>query len=141
MHLQVDLRINTIDSHDKKLQKLLEDHNNVFKSAAGCLRDVKVTLYGKPDTTPKVYSARQPPCALREAIEEELSRLQRVGIVGPVDRSDWATPIVPVRKRDGTVRICADYKITVNKVCNGDNHPIPRTEDLAYVRIARGGGG
>ena len=52
-HLQVDLRINTIDSHDKKLQKLLEDHDSVFKSAAGCLRDVKVTLYGKPDTTPK----------------------------------------------------------------------------------------
>ena len=132
-HLQVDLRINTIDRHDKKLQKLLEDHNSVFKSAAGCLRDVKVTLYGKPDTTPKFYRARQPPYALREAIEEELSRLQRDGIVELVDQSDWATPIVPVRKRDGTVRICGDYKITVNKVCKGDNHPIPRIEDLAYA--------
>ena len=65
-HLHVDLRINTIDSHDKKLQKLLEDHDSVFKSAAGCLRDVKVTLHGKPDTTPKFYRARQPPYALRE---------------------------------------------------------------------------
>ena len=132
-HLQVDLRINTIDSHDKKLQKLLEDHNSVFKSAAGCLLDVKVTLYSKPDTTPKFYRARQPPHALREAMEEELSRLQRDGIVEPVDHSDWATPIVPVRKRDGTVRICGDYKITVNKVCKGDNHPIPLIEDLAYA--------
>ena len=60
-HLHVNLRINTIDSHDKKLQKLLEDHDSVFKSAAGCLRDVKVTLHGKPDTTPKFYRARQPP--------------------------------------------------------------------------------
>ncbi|KAK3768858.1 hypothetical protein RRG08_041520 [Elysia crispata] len=66
-----------------------------------------------------------------KAIEEELSCLQRDGIVEPVDHSDWATPIVPVRKRDGTVRICGDYKITVNKVCKGDNHPIPRIEDLA----------
>ena len=96
-HLQVDLRINKIDSHDKKLQKLLEDHSSVFKSAAGCLRDVKVIRYGKPDTTPKFYIARQPPYALREAIEE-LSRLQRDSIVEPVDHSDWATPIVPVRK-------------------------------------------
>ncbi|KAK3767415.1 hypothetical protein RRG08_032091 [Elysia crispata] len=132
-HLHVDLRINTIDSHDKKLQKLLEDHDSVFKSAAGCLRDVKVTLHGKPDTTPKFYRARQPPYALREAIEEELSCLQRDGIVEPVDHSDWATPIVLVWKRDGTVRICGDYKITVNKVCKGDNHPIPRIEDLAYA--------
>ena len=112
-HLQVDLRINTIDSHDKKLQKLLEDHNSVFKSAAGCLRDVKVTLYGKPDTTPKFYRVGQPPYALCEAIEEELSRLQRDGIVEPVYHSDWATPIVPVRKRDVTVRICGGYKIIV----------------------------
>ena len=132
-HIQVDLRINTIVSHDKKLQKLLVDHNSVFKSAAGCLRDVKVTLYGKHGTTPKFHRARQPPYALREAIEEELSRLMRDGIVEPDDHSDWAIPIVPVRKRDGTVRICADYKITVNKVCKGDNHPIPRIEDLAYA--------
>ena len=76
-HLHVDLRINTINSHDKKLQKLLEDHDSVFKSAAGCLRDVKVTLHGKPDTTPKFYRARQPPYALREAIEEELSSSAR----------------------------------------------------------------
>ena len=132
-HLQVNLRINTIDSHEKKLQKLLKDHNSVFKSAAGCLCDVKVTLYGKPDTTPKFYRARQPPYALREAIEEELSNLQRDGIVEPVNDSDWATPFVPVRKRDGTVRIYSDYKITVNKVCKGDKHPIPHIEDVAYA--------
>ena len=132
-HLQVDMRINAIDSHDKKLQKLLEDHNSVFKSAAGCLRNVKVILYGKPDSTPKFHRVRQPPYALREAIEKELSRPQRDSIVEPVDHSDWATPIVPVRKQDGTVRICGDYKITVNKVCKGDNHPICRIEDLAYA--------
>ena len=132
-HQHVDLRIKTIDNNDKKLQKLLEDHGSVLKSAAGCLCDVQVTLHGKPDTTSKFYRARQPPYALREAIVEELSRLQRDGIVEPVDHSDWATLIVPVRKQDGTVRMCGDYKITVNKVCKGDDHPIPRIEDLAYA--------
>ncbi|RUS83602.1 hypothetical protein EGW08_008656 [Elysia chlorotica] len=67
------------------------------------------------------------------SIEEELGRLQRDGIVEPVEHSEWATPIVPVRKKDGTVRICGDYKTTVNQVCSGDNHPIPRIEDLAYA--------
>ena len=36
-------------------------------------------------------------------------------------------------KEINKVRICGDYKITVNKVCKGDNHPIPRIEDLAYA--------
>ena len=107
-HLHVDLRINTIDSHDKKLQKLLEDHGSVFKSAAGCLRDVKVTLHGKPDTTPKFYRARQPPYALREAIEEELSRGASGSLgLGYVHCSGAETRC--------TVRICGDYKITLTK--------------------------
>ena len=93
-HLQVDLRINAIDSHDKKLQKLLEDHNSVFKSAAGCLRNVKVILYGKPDSTHKFHRVRQPPYALREAIEKELSRPQRDSIVELVDHSPRLHPLV-----------------------------------------------
>lgn len=43
--------------------------------------------------------------------------------------SDWAAPIVPLAKPNGTVRICGDYKITVNEVSKLDNHPIAKTED------------
>jgi len=129
----IDLSLNRLDSHHQKLQELLTRHDNIFKSSAGCLSDVRVRLHTKPDSNPKFCRARQPPYALREAIEEELSRLQREGIIEAVEHSDWATPIVPVRKRDGTIRICGDYKNTVNKVCQEDNYPIPRIEDLAYA--------
>ncbi|KAK3730675.1 hypothetical protein RRG08_041456, partial [Elysia crispata] len=109
--------------HDKKLQKLLEDHGSVFKSAAGCLRDEKVTLHGKPDTTPKFYRARQPPYALREAIEEELSLLQRDGIVEPVDHSDWATSIVPLEldeeSRKYTTINTHKGLFTYHRLCSG----------------------
>ena len=44
--------------------------------------------------------------------------------------SDWAAPIVPVVKPDGSIRICGDYRVTVNKVAKVDAHPIPRAEDL-----------
>ena len=51
--------------------------------------------------------------------------------------STWAAAIVPVIKADGRIRICGDYKTTVNKVSKPDSYPIPRTEDL----LATLGGG
>ena len=36
--------------------------------------------------------------------------------------SDWATPIVPVPKPDGSVRICGDFKVTINPVLQIDKH-------------------
>lgn len=44
--------------------------------------------------------------------------------------SEWAAPIVPVVKRDGNVRICGDYKLTVNAVSKTDPYPLPRIEDI-----------
>ena len=47
-----------------------------------------------------------------------------------VDVSEWATLIVPVIKENGSIRICGDYKMTVNQVSQLDNYPIPKTETL-----------
>ena len=43
----------------------------------------------------------------------------------------WGTPLVPVMKPNGKdIRVCANYKITVNKYLKDDNHPLPRIEEL-----------
>ena len=44
--------------------------------------------------------------------------------------SQWATPIVPLVKSDGSVRLCGDYKQTINKEAKCDSYLIPKTEDL-----------
>ena len=45
--------------------------------------------------------------------------------------AEWAAPIVPVVKSDkSSVRICGDFKLTVNKASKLDQYPIPRIEDL-----------
>ena len=51
--------------------------------------------------------------------------------------SDWAAHIVPVLKRDGPVRVCGDYKLTVNQVGKLDPYPLPRIEDL-FSRLSPG---
>ena len=56
-----------------------------------------------------------PAYALKPATEKRLERLENAGIIKQVTFSDWATPIVPVPKADGTIRICGDYKVTITK--------------------------
>ena len=46
----------------------------------------------------------------------------------PVSQSIWATPLVQVPKKDGGVRICGDYKPTVNTQIEIAYHPLPTVE-------------
>jgi len=56
------------------------------------------------------------PLALKGKVETEIWRLVKSNILLPIDQSEWAIPIVPILKPDGTVRICGDFKITINPV-------------------------
>ena len=58
-------------------------------------------------------------------------------LLSSIECSDWATPVVPVLKANGNIRLCGDYKITVNKYTQKDVYPLPRVEDLF---AALGGG-
>ena len=76
------------------------------------------------------------PCALRPTVEEELRRLQNEGILTNVEWSDWATPIVPAPKKDGSLRICGDYKGAVNPEQQAEHYPLPRSEEI-FAKLAR----
>ncbi|OON18789.1 hypothetical protein X801_05353, partial [Opisthorchis viverrini] len=67
-------------------------------------------------------------------VEEKLNRLQWEGIIQNTKFSEWATPIVPILKPDGTVRICGDYKTTVNASTPPEHYPLPKIEDV-YAQI------
>ena len=75
------------------------------------------------------------PYAMRMKVEAELDRLQEQGIIEPVTFSDWAATIVPTLKRDKSVRICGDFKMTVNRASRLDKYPIPKIEDL-FAKLA-----
>ena len=73
-------------------------------------------------------------------VEAELTRLGKDGIVSKVEYSEWATPIVPVVKRNGSVRVCDDFKVSVNLVLLTEQYPCllytsPSPRDLSTSRM------
>lgn len=89
----------------------------------------------KPGVCPKFCKYRAVPLALREKLVSEIERLVDNNTLVPIDSSEWATPIVTILKSDGSVRLCGDYKITINPVLNGTEYPLPKIEHL-YAKIA-----
>ncbi|KAL0150120.1 hypothetical protein M9458_054547 [Cirrhinus mrigala] len=71
--------------------------------------------------------------AMREKVEAELDRLIKERVIEPVKFSEWAAPVVPVLKPDGSVRLCGDYRVTVNRESSLEQYPIPRMEDMFAV--------
>lgn len=60
--------------------------------------------------------------------------MEEDGVLRPVTYSEWATPIVPVIEPDNTIRICVDYKCTVNQMICKETYPLPsNTEVLATL--------
>ncbi|KAI4895675.1 hypothetical protein NFI96_020671 [Prochilodus magdalenae] len=113
-----------------KLEEVLGEHADVFKEELGQLKGTKATIQVDKEAQPKFYKPRPVPYAVKPLVEQELQRLVEEKIIEPVQFSDWAAPIVPVIKPDGSIRICGDYKVTVNRVSSLEQYPIPRVEDL-----------
>ncbi len=80
----------------------------------------KATL--RKGTTLRFHRPRPVPFAVKSiaTVEQELRRLEE-----KVDQSDWAVPIVSVPKRM-EVRVCGDYKVTVNPALSVDQYPLPK---------------
>ena len=115
----------------------MQKHAQLLEEGLETLQGTKAKIHVEPTATPIFHEARPVPYALREEIELDVERIERAGTIEPVQYSEWATPIVPVMKSDGTVRVCGDYKLTVNKVSKLDGYPIPKLDDM-YTKLVGG---
>ena len=102
----------------------------MFQEGLGEAIGIKAKLYVSDNVKPCFCRARTVPYALRTKIEQELQWLTDQKAIESVDMSEWAVPIVPVLKSDGSLRICSDYKFIINCAAKPDVYPLPHTEDL-----------
>ncbi|XP_028403427.1 uncharacterized protein K02A2.6-like [Dendronephthya gigantea] len=112
------------------VEQLTSQYSSLFDDSLGTVKGVKAHLKMKPNATPKFFKPRPVPFALKDKIGEELNRLEELGVLKKVEFSEWATPIVPVLKPDGSVRICGDYKVTINPCLDVQEYPMPTAEEL-----------
>ena len=85
----------------------------------------------------KFYKPKPIPLLLKKKVEEELTSLKEQGIISPVQFSSWAAPVVPVVKKSGKVRLCGDYKLTINQASPTNTSPLPTVDEL-YANLAGG---
>ena len=119
------------------LQEVLDKYGSVFREGLGELQGITAKIYIDRDERPRFFKPYPVAFALRQKVEEELDRLQSLGVIKAVQFADWAAPIVPVRKRGGRIRICGDFKVTINRAAKVEKYPLPRIEEL-FASLARG---
>ncbi|XP_056132705.1 uncharacterized protein K02A2.6-like [Lampris incognitus] len=120
----------------QSVESILTEYAEVFQDL-GASRTPPIGIDIDTTASPKFFKARSVPFALRSKLDEELDKLVAQDIFEPMRHSRRATPIVPVLKKDGSLRICGDYRCTVNTVVKPDVYPIPTVAEL-FSRLAGG---
>ena len=133
------IKINSLsETKGSKYKEIVNEFSEVFSEKLGLYTRNKFSLKLKEGARPVYCKPRPVPLALREKVEKEIDRLVKADVLEPVNSSEWATPVVPVLKTNGEVRLCGDYRMTVNPQLQIDRHPIPKVSDLLF-KIKKGG--
>ncbi|XP_058836808.1 uncharacterized protein K02A2.6-like [Topomyia yanbarensis] len=99
---------------DQQIVELKAKFPAMSTNRMGLCTATQVRLTLKPDAQP-VFKPKRPVSYNMEADgEDELKRLEDLGVITPVTYVDWAAAIVVVRKPDRSVRICADFSTGLN---------------------------
>ncbi|KAI0987341.1 hypothetical protein GJ496_009556 [Pomphorhynchus laevis] len=93
--------------------RIFLNNDELFEPSTTRVKNFEVKLTLNADAIPQCRRSRRVPFAMREAIETELNRQLKLGIIEQVDTShehiDWAATVVIARKPGGSVRICGDF--------------------------------
>ncbi|XP_049514382.1 uncharacterized protein K02A2.6-like [Dermacentor silvarum] len=133
MPLDSLLNVHSVDD----VKDLISRFPDVFSEGLGNFAGVKAKIRVPEDVKPRFFRPRPVPFALQDMVAQELQRLQREGILRPVRTAEWAAPLVPVLKKDGKIRLCGDFKVTVNRAADIETYPVPRVEEI-WAQLAGG---
>ncbi|XP_063837227.1 uncharacterized protein K02A2.6-like [Ostrinia nubilalis] len=131
------LEISGICWSDGEVDNLVRQFPDLFKETLGEYKGPAISLHVRADANPRYLKARPVPFPLKHQVEEELRRMIDAGVLTPVRHSDWATPLRLVKKDDGSLRICGDYRSTVNPAIEVDTYPLPAAVE-SFVKLSGG---
>ena len=112
----------------RDLRRLIEEYQDVFSKEGNpisgtSLVEHEIHTTGRPIRLP---FRRQNPI-VRDIEQQQVKEMLRDEVIRP-SISPWASPVVMVKKKDGSMRFCVDFR-KVNDATIKDAHPLPRIDD------------
>lgn len=131
-HLR-DLTVLSADEHIK-LQAVIDRNKEQMGNMLGCTNRAEHVIVTKAVPIKQRYYRVSP--VIQKQIDNELEEMLKLGVIEK-SNSPWASPIVLVKKKDGSYRFCVDYR-KLNAVTEKDSYPLPNVSDtLDKLKDAR----
>ena len=113
----------------KQVKELIYNYQDIFSTSAPGETDlIELSLKLKEGTEPIRQKVRPLNPAMEKNLEEQIDQWLAQGVIEP-SSSPWSSPLVPVKKKDGTVRWAVDFR-RVNNCLEQDSYPLPRIQQL-----------
>ncbi len=133
------VNVNNVNTKKTDVKSVMNKYSEVFeaKDTLNRIKNFTVDVKMEKNAQPIFHKARPVPYSLANKVQTELNRLEKQGVIKKVETSKWASPIVVAPKTDGSIRICGDYKATVNTCVETKVYPLPTAEDI-FAKLAHG---
>uniref|UniRef100_A0A224YP72 RNA-directed DNA polymerase n=1 Tax=Rhipicephalus zambeziensis TaxID=60191 RepID=A0A224YP72_9ACAR len=105
------------------------EFHHLFTQELGLVKGYMHEVKRRPGIQPVAAKLRRLPFLLQQQVSDELSRLEKSGVIERVSASDWVSPLVVVKKKNGSLRLCVDLR-EPNKAIVVDGFPLPHIEEL-----------
>lgn len=123
---------------DNVLESFAKAYPHVFSdNAMSFIKNFEAHITLKENVSPVFLRPYSVPYAMVNKVNAKLTAMINAKEVILVSFSKWASPVFPIPKRDGSIRLITDYKRTVNKCIKTDVYPIPNPEDI-FASLAGG---
>ena len=124
--LKLVSHVNTVHSHQ---QKIVNKFPKLFRGLGTIEGEYEIVL--TKDAKPyALVTPRRIPLSLKSQVEEELKRMEALGVIRKVDvPTDWCVRMVVVPKSKNKVRICVDLTKLNRSVCR-ERHILPSVEQI-----------
>ena len=110
---------------------------SLFREEPGKLKGFNAHVEVEPKAALIFIKPRRVSYYMRSKLDAEYKGLQDTGIMEPVRYARLALPAVPVLKQEGSVQVCDDYKVTVNKSLRKEVSPL-LTPDALFTKLEGG---
>jgi hypothetical protein len=132
--LKIQYEVNYIENDSENNctyeREIEEEFSDLFEKKIGKIPGIKLAYRVKDNPRPICCKSRPVPYSLRDRVDKELDYLEKEGVIERVDYSEWGSPVVPIEKTDGSLRLCIGYNVTINDHLEENRYPMKRMDEL-----------